>query len=1075
MSDSDTDRDSIEVLAAEFVERCRCGENPTIEEYAREHAELASRIRELFPTIAAMERLKLQRERCGNGRSPLGNVELERLGDFRIIREIGRGGMGIVYEAEQESLGRRVAVKVLPRQSLLERKQLRRFQREARTAAKLHHTNIVPVFGVGEQDGYHYYVMQLIHGVGLDEILPKLAQATCCESTQALAPTALDAPAFGDARGRESTDVARALLSSQFLPRDVTAALDDSSENGMPSPEGTQQWSDGVDVQSSANGGDGRSQIASTKVIENETTPTNDCGRDGADDDTDTQVAHRRRAQLGRRYWQNAAGIGVQAARALQYAHGQGTLHRDIKPANLILDRHGIVWVADFGLARAMEQDGLSQTANIVGTLRFMAPERFRGQSDARSDVYSLGLTLYELLTLQPAFSEPDRGSLLQRVTNGEPTRPRKLNPQVPRDLETIVLKAIARESALRYQTAGQLADDLEAFLDDRPIQARQASVAERLWRWCRRNRLVAGLAGTALTLLILVAVVSTVLYFKTKSANVEVRNALAGQKSQRQKAEATSKLALEALDGIFEQFAPNRIQAAHGLTIEGEEGEELQVPIQPVLSKPVAGLLENLLKFYDRLAVQESQDPEYRQKAAAANRRVGDIHARLGQYQKSLVAYGRAIDSYRKLNQQEGTGDSPHTPAFTTEIARIHNEVGNVYRSTQEIQKARESHLQALEILGRQTPPDTTPAETRYELARTYYFLGRRQLMVPGIGPSHPGPPGRGRGFPGRFGPPGKGGSWKRDSLQGPPRESGPSARFAGGHHFRGRIGRYDQGSRQYLDKAIRMLTELVDQNPSVPDYRHLLAVCYRELPRKSWFRDRQQTDEALDKSTQILEALVRDFPDVADYRHDLSQSYAAVDVRGPFASDEERQTVKERLNKALEISASLVAEHPNVPDYAVSQVQLYSKLGTVLLRSKQSEQAEASLRRAVELEKSLVERFSRTTSLELGLAINQQLLARLLRDRDQLDEARSLLETSITGVKRILENNPDARFLNGPLHQSYRALADVLQRMGKDDLAKEASTQAAQLRPGPGRKGMRKPQKNVPTEDENNDQPRK
>ncbi len=170
-------RDPFELLASEFADRCRRGESPSVEEYAERNPELAGEIRELFPTIAAMEQLKEGKQKTSSSKS-LGHLQIEQLGDFRIIGEIGRGGMGVVYEAEQISLGRHVAVKVLPKQLLLDERHLKRFQREAQTAAKLHHTNIVPVFGAGEQDGYHYIVMQFIHGVGLDEVMLALRRIT---------------------------------------------------------------------------------------------------------------------------------------------------------------------------------------------------------------------------------------------------------------------------------------------------------------------------------------------------------------------------------------------------------------------------------------------------------------------------------------------------------------------------------------------------------------------------------------------------------------------------------------------------------------------------------------------------------------------------------------------------------------------------------------------------------------------------------------------------------------------------------------------------------------------------------
>ena len=171
MIDKGDSRNPIDVLAEEFTERHRHGETPSISDYVEKHPDLAEEIRQLFPTIVAMERLKHRKLSSGNNYLELKVRELKQLGDYRIVCEIGRGGMGIVYEAEQESLGRRVAVKVLPEQSLLNEKHLERFQREAQTAAKLHHTNIVPIFGVGEEDGLPYIVMQQIRGVSLDDVL----------------------------------------------------------------------------------------------------------------------------------------------------------------------------------------------------------------------------------------------------------------------------------------------------------------------------------------------------------------------------------------------------------------------------------------------------------------------------------------------------------------------------------------------------------------------------------------------------------------------------------------------------------------------------------------------------------------------------------------------------------------------------------------------------------------------------------------------------------------------------------------------------------------------------------------
>jgi hypothetical protein len=252
-------------------------------------------------------------------------------------------------------------------------------------------------------------------------------------------------------------------------------------------------------------------------------------------------------SESGHQYWQSVARIGIQVAEALAYAHAQGTLHRDIKPSNLLLDTRGTVWITDFGLAKEADSGDLTHTGDLVGTLRYMAPERFGGKSDPRSDLYGLGLTLYELLTLRPAHDVADRNKLIALVQHEEPPRPRKLNPEVPRDLETIVLKAIAKEPEHRYATAAALAEDLKRFVEDKPIQARRVGQVERLWRWCRRNRAIASLlAAVALLLIAVTAVAVTFAAYQSK-ANRDLSDAL--DEAERNHREAELRAASVAVD----------------------------------------------------------------------------------------------------------------------------------------------------------------------------------------------------------------------------------------------------------------------------------------------------------------------------------------------------------------------------------------------------------------------------------------------------------------------------------------------------------------------------------------------
>lgn len=532
MDATDSRRNPVEELAEEFVERRRRGETPTLEEYAGRFPHLADQIRELFPALLMMENLGAENgfdSEAASGISRRRRARLEQIGDFRILREVGRGGMGVVYEAEQESLGRRVALKVLSGHSLIDGEQVRRFECEARSAARLHHTNIVPVFGVGQQDGLHYYVMQFIQGQGLDEVLAELKRLRAVTHQQAVTAVSGAAAGFPAAAHSAVTAVAELLLTGEFQ---IGASPRDAG-HGTSSVAGAEAGRDQPDLRQDALPASDAPVVA---------LPTHRRGSAPATDDeehaggtptpqpcerlADSSVTLPGASELSTvvkseyQYARSVARIGVQVAGALGYANSQGILHRDIKPSNLLLDLKGTVWVTDFGLAKASGGNDLTHTGDIVGTLRYMAPERFHGDCDARADVYSLGLTLYELLALRPAYDEHDRQRLIQLVTQEQPQRLRKLNPAAPRDLATIIHKAIAREPDDRYTTSLALAEDLQRFLDDKPIRARRIRPVERLMRWGHRNPVLAGLTAAVLVLLVAIAGLSSV-------AAVHLRRAL--------------------------------------------------------------------------------------------------------------------------------------------------------------------------------------------------------------------------------------------------------------------------------------------------------------------------------------------------------------------------------------------------------------------------------------------------------------------------------------------------------------------------------------------------------------------
>jgi hypothetical protein len=402
MGEAMSGSDLLNELAPEFAERYRRGERPSLHEYTERHPELAAEIRELFPMLAMIERAGSKAE------PPRGSVAdrpsrasppPERVGDYRILREIGRGGMGVVYEAVQESLGRHVTLKVLSPDRPAGSVALVRFRREARTAALLHHTNIVPVFGVGEHDGVWYYAMQYIQGRGLDAVLREVA-----------------ALRRGSGGGAGPDPLPAGLVTGRYSDLSVAAGAADVAPPLTPEPDGPPR-------PEAAAGADRPSSDSS--LLRGGESP----------------------------YYREVARMARQAAEALAYAHAHGVVHHDVKPSNLLLDVQGTVWVTDFGLAKVGDSDELTRPGDVVGTPRYLAPEPFAGRADARSDIYGLGMTLYEMLALEPAFRASHRVRLMHAILHEEPRRPRVLDRSIPRDLETIVLKAIAKDPAIGPRT----------------------------------------------------------------------------------------------------------------------------------------------------------------------------------------------------------------------------------------------------------------------------------------------------------------------------------------------------------------------------------------------------------------------------------------------------------------------------------------------------------------------------------------------------------------------------------------------------------------------------------------------
>jgi serine/threonine protein kinase/WD40 repeat protein len=512
-------------LADEFAERFRRGERPSVKEYMDRYPDLAADIAELLPALAEIAQVDLARNEVAQF---LGTQTPKQVGDYRLLREIGRGGMGIVYEAEQISLGRRVALKLLPLVTVKDGKALERFQREARAAAQLHHTNIVPVFEVGQDGDVCYYAMQFIQGQGLDQVVEELRRHRQADPTQT--PVANPRPAT----------IAERLLTDRFLTQ--------------LGPGGNLAHAPTVS--------------ASEPGIDSDVCTPGPVSPRPALPPTPSELSSLTDLQ----YYRRITGLGIQLTEGLAHAHKQGILHRDIKPSNLLLDPRGTLWITDFGLAWAEGNPELTGTGEIVGTFRYMAPERFQGRGDLRSDIYSAGATLYELLTLEPLYGELSRGALMSRILLDEPIPPRRLDPHLPRDLETIILKAIAREPSRRYTTADELVSDLRRFLDGEPIRARRTSAARRTWLWCRRNPAVAMLSLALALMACVVTVVSVVMALRQQQA---AGRALVAERDARE--QLFESLVVQARAGRSTGRPGQRLAGLAGLQRAVQLGRELR------------------------------------------------------------------------------------------------------------------------------------------------------------------------------------------------------------------------------------------------------------------------------------------------------------------------------------------------------------------------------------------------------------------------------------------------------------------------------------------------------------------
>ena len=1079
------DRDPVDVAADEFADRYRNGEYPSVTEYVQRFPDQADELKELLPAVAMMEQLKQKEE------SRIDSIErqsmisgLQQLGDFRIIREIGHGGMGVVYEAEQESLGRQVALKVLSPTTFDSPKSIRRFRREAETVARLHHTNIVPVFGVGDEKGLHYYVMQLIDGEPLNQVVTGLRNKTDGGTGTASIPCAtgsasveVSADADPKSTGRASGTLSLPAASAERPTGSDSASADvliESSIHSQQKPDSddelaatVRQSREELAKLSEPDLSDTVDQVKTPKSAEEVESGSDDSGATNRPPHEALQPATERLSALLETgaYWNAVAEIGIQVARALDYAHAHGVWHRDIKPSNLLIDQSGTVWLVDFGLARIAEDSELTQTGDLLGTLRYMSPEQVVGEFDHRSDVYSLGLTLYELLTFRPAHDASIRSRIVEQISAASPKSPREINPAIPKDLETIILKATAHGRSDRYQSAKELAEDLQRFAGGFPIQARRFSAAEQLSRWGRRNPALAWTTATTAILLVTVAAVSMWGLISARSANRELMTERGRTQIEAERAEDNLRLALQAfeeiVDGISQRGIPQSVQSDLNSDIETEDGEAAQpvANLTPAVTEADADLLNRLLNFYIDFASRNEASPEVAAQTAKAQRRVGEIYQRLGRHEEAIAAYENARSQYQVLSLTElepsleeifELPDAPVSYDATLTVAAISNQISGAAAQAGNQETVLIAYDEAVDYLSSLPPEVQKLRETRFLLAQTETSFASLASRIGGqFGGFNP------NGF-GGGGPPGSRDSG-RNSKGGNPR-GGRDGNREGDGQTRG--GQSRPGGRPEFLASNRGPGGRPDHSESRDGTTGMRPPgggrggfgppgggSGREFGRGHG--PPADLEERLNNSREdarnLLEGLIEEDSQQPDYQLELAKLLlASASFRG---KDQGSADPMADLNKAITILEQLAQDHPGNPDYQFQLADALALTTRETQRLETPEQVASRYSRSIEIARKLQKQFPNAPEFDILLANSLRRLSGLQNDQGELAPSQKSVDEAVSILRRLTEVWPGHMIYRLSLAHALQQSAMLGRRLRNSNLTLQRLDEAAAL----------------------------
>ncbi|MBA4105947.1 MAG: hypothetical protein C0485_09330 [Pirellula sp.] len=768
---------------------------PDVDRLAAEHPDLAEELRSYVESLQVLHQMTTGlRPESAQHQAPTATGRAKRLGDYEIIREVGRGGMGVVYEARQLSLNRQVALKVLPFAAMLDERQIARFRTEAQAAAQLHHPNIVPVHAVGQERGVHYFAMQFIAGQSLEHAIDEL-------------------------RGVASPD--EPTLSTSQLAEAVKTRPQREYDTAVES-------------------------AFSTRV-----------------------------STHSRTYCHSVARLMLQAADALDHAHQLGVIHRDVKPSNLLLDRSGKLWITDFGLARIQSDSGVTISGDIVGTIRYMSPEQAAGDSalvDARTDVYALGATLYELLTLRPAHVGNGRQEIMRHIELVEPASPRSLNPSVPFDLETITLRALSKARDERYPTSRALADDLRRFLNGEPTQARRPTAIDRAAKWALRHRKIVALAATFLVVLTCISATSALMIAQGERRTKE---ALTASEANRLRAEEHYQQARQVVD----RFG-------------GIANELSRLPGAEPLRRT---LLNDTLDYYRQFIARAAGDAQLESEMAGAYHKAAVIAEAIGDREDAIKFCNQSLAIFAKL-----TAKSPDDETIKARQANAYNSLGLLLGATGKSQQALDAYARATALQQAIADRDPGADEPEQALAETYSNLGLLQSQLGEKPAARKSLSASIRLF--------------NQLLEGKPGDVDLRHTLAIGYNNLSYVDRGDDwnDSEASCRRAIALLDQLVAENSSRLAFRSDLALCQNNLGsilghRQDWEAACESYRKAIDLQRQLTRqagAVVLFWRDLAVSLNNLAQTQQALgDLDGAIKS----------FADAEEIALQLVDDYPN------------------------------------------------------------------------------------------------------------------------------------------------------------------